>query len=220
MLVPVRLGLRRGTMHQHTQTAAGDLPDSCVSLPLHSMPLRSRARPRCIARTLAAPASFRSTSRLLGDRQGGCSLCLPASRIDFMQSGMFRDRADRGTCRWHLRSSGWHERNDQVLRCSFLRACELGLASFLSHKSHYVHSRPSTGTRSRRTPGAGSPPSPAYTHQSIRRPDGVTHNSALWPKKSAQPVTLTALPALASGGAVRAPVSPASFTPSRRTFAA
>ncbi len=26
------------------------------------------------------------------------------------------------------------------------------LASFLSHKSHYVHSRPSTGTRSRRTP--------------------------------------------------------------------
>ena len=126
MLVPVRLGLRRGTMHQHTQTAAGDLPDSCVSLPLHSMPLRSRARPRCIARTLAAPASFRSTSRLLGDRQGGCSLCLPASRIDFMQSGMFRDRADRGTCRWHLRSSGWHERNGQSLRCSLLRRCASG----------------------------------------------------------------------------------------------
>ena len=37
-----------------------------------------------------------------------------------------------------------------------------GLASVVSHKCCYTQCRPASGTRWRRTPGTGSPPSPAY----------------------------------------------------------
>ena len=47
----------------------------------------------------------------------------------------------------------------------------LRLASFLSHKSHYVHSRPGTGTRSRRTPGCRVPAASRLPRLPIRRPD-------------------------------------------------
>ena len=110
-------------MHQHTQTAAGDLPDSCVSLPLHSMPLRSRARPRCIARTLAALASFRSTSRLLGDRPRRMLAFARPLRV----SWRCRQLDSATALNWKsLRSSGWHERTGQSLRCSLLRRCASG----------------------------------------------------------------------------------------------
>ena len=134
-------------MHQHTQTADGDLPDS---VRLQSAALHSASR-QPMTRSIVSPLC-----------------CIPFHSLNPAETG--REDAHfarplRVSCRcrqldsatalnWKsLCSSGWHERNDQVLRCSFLRACELGLASFLSHKSHYVHSRPSTGTRSRRTPG-------------------------------------------------------------------
>ena len=39
-------GLSRGAQRQHTPTAAGERPDSSASLPLHFIPLRTRARPR------------------------------------------------------------------------------------------------------------------------------------------------------------------------------
>ena len=92
MLVPVRLGLRRGTMHQHAQTAAGDLPDS--------VRLQS--------------AALHSTSRLPANRSAGLPLCyVPfhslkpaetgredtrirshAPRVVLMQTVGFRDRAE------------------------------------------------------------------------------------------------------------------------------
>ena len=63
---PARLGLRRGTVRQHAQTAVANKPDSVRFSPLHSTPLRSRARPRpetkTLARALAAFAAFRSAA--------------------------------------------------------------------------------------------------------------------------------------------------------------
>ena len=136
-------------MHQHTQTAAGDLPDSVrlQSAALHFATANEQLH--CLAALLHSVPQPESG----GDKPGGIShRSRSAYRLD-------ADQLDSATALKSnaLRSAGWHERNGQVLRCSFLRACELGLASFLSHKSHYVHSRPSTGTRSRRTPGAWVP---------------------------------------------------------------
>jgi hypothetical protein len=51
---------------------------------------------------------------------------------------------------------------------------------------------PHTGIRWRRTSGCGSPPPPAYTHQSIRRPGSWKYNCVLCPIRLFQFVTLTA----------------------------
>ncbi len=126
------------------------LTPSVCSL-LHSTPLRW---PVTLLRSVPQPESG-------ADRPGGCSH--PLARFAYRLVGTCSTTSDEyiasaTALNWKsLSSAGWHERSGQVLRCSFLRACELGLTSFLSHKSHYVHSRPSAGTRWRRTPGARVP---------------------------------------------------------------
>ena len=127
MLVPVRLGLRRGTMHQHAQTAAGDLPDS--------VRLQS--------------AALYSTSRRPMNSSIGSLLCyVPFHRLNPAETGredahFARTLRVSTRCRqldsasalsWiSLCSSGWHEGNGQSLRCSLLRHCASGrLPCFIS----------------------------------------------------------------------------------------
>ena len=163
--------------HTHPQTAADgkadSAPDSCVSLPLHSIPLRSRARPRCIARTLAAPASFRSSSRILGDRAGDDTrLRSPAFRVS--------TSCNQGCSASALimaRAAGTFVRRDGVggpAKFYGARSCapvNLALLHFSATRAIMFTLAPAPAPARAGPPVPGSPPSPAYTHQSIRRPD-------------------------------------------------
>lgn len=87
-----------------------------------------------------------------------------------------------------------------ILRCSFLRACELALLTLLRDKSCCVAMPPGHRHPLRRTPGVRCPPSP-----SIPTARFIEHNSVLSPKKAASTVTLTAELTLALGqGSARA----------------
>ena len=66
-----------------------------------------------------------------------------------------------------------------------LRVWAPGLAAPIKHKDSYVLCRPIAGTRSAGPPVPGNPAASRLPHLPIRRPDGVGHNSALCPKKSA-----------------------------------
>ena len=153
LLVPARLGL-----HAEHCTSTRRLPPGICLTPafrFRCTPCRFAAAHDLAASPARWPLPLHSVPRRDYSETGreDARIRSHASRIDFMQSGMFRDRADRGTCRWHLRSSGWHERNGQSLRCSFLRVWALALLHFSATRAIMFTLAPCTGTRSRRTPG-------------------------------------------------------------------
>ena len=196
--------------HTHPQTAADgkadSAPDSCVSLPLHSIPLRSRARPRCIARTLAAPASFRSSSRILGDRAGDDTrLRSPAFRVS--------TSCNQGCSASALimaRAAGTFVRRDGVggpAKFYGARSCApVNLALLPSTATQHILCV-RFATNSLRSL---SPPGPLCGELS-------SHNMALCvvgrPSLSHSLLSPPSRPVVAAP----APVSPASLTPSRRT---